>query len=80
MRARRLGFGAKLCIHPKQVATVNACFAPAPDEIAWAKRVLDAAAAAKGAAVALDGRMIDRPVIARAEQIAREAAQRDSRS
>ena len=80
MRARRLGFGAKLCIHPKQVAAVNACFAPTADELAWAKRVLDAAAAAKGAAVALDGRMIDRPLIRRAEEIVREAERRGDRS
>jgi citrate lyase subunit beta / citryl-CoA lyase len=40
LRARRLGFGGKLCIHPKQVAPVNAAFAPSPEELAWAKRVL----------------------------------------
>jgi citrate lyase subunit beta/citryl-CoA lyase len=68
-RARRLGFGAKLCIHPKQLAPVNECFGPSADEIAWAKRVLDAADAAKGAAVALDGQMIDRPVILKAQEI-----------
>jgi len=68
-RARRLGFGAKLCIHPKQLAPVHQCFSPSAEEIAWARRVLDAARAAKGAAVALDGRMIDRPVILKAEEI-----------
>ncbi len=71
-RARRLGFGAKLCIHPKQVAVVNAAFAPAPEEIAWARRVLQAAAQAGGAAVAVGGTMVDRPVILRAEAILRE--------
>ena len=73
-RARRLGFGAKLCIHPKQVAIVDAAFAPSAEERAWARRVLEAAAAAQGAAVALDGKMIDRPVILAAEAIEREAA------
>jgi citrate lyase subunit beta/citryl-CoA lyase len=72
VRARRFGFGAKLCIHPKQVAVVNACFAPTAGEIAWATRVVDAAAKAAGAAVALDGKMIDRPVILQAEEILRE--------
>ena len=73
-RARKLGFGGKLCIHPKQVATVNAAFSPDEAEIAWAHKVLEAAKRSAGAAVAVDGRMIDRPVILKAEQIARYAA------
>jgi citrate lyase subunit beta / citryl-CoA lyase len=68
-RASRLGFGGKLCIHPKQLALVHECFGPSADEIAWARRVLDAADAAKGAAVALDGKMVDRPVILKAQEI-----------
>ena len=75
-RARKLGFGGKLCIHPKQVAHVNAAFAPTAEEIEWARRVVAAAAESKGAAVAMDGRMIDRPVILKAEQIVREAERR----
>ncbi|MEN3277214.1 MAG: citrate lyase subunit beta / citryl-CoA lyase [Massilia sp.] len=67
--ARQMGFGGKLCIHPKQVAGVNRCFSPGEEELAWARRVLAAAEAAGGAAVALDGRMIDRPVILRAQRI-----------
>jgi len=67
--ARRLGFGGKLCIHPRQVAVVNDAFAPTPDELAWAARVLEAARAAGGAAVQVDGRMIDRPVILRAQRL-----------
>lgn len=73
MRARRLGFGGKLCIHPKQVAVVRAGFAPGAQEVAWAQRVLQAAAAAGGAAVALDGKMVDKPVMLRAEAILRDA-------
>jgi len=75
-RARRLGFGAKLCIHPRQVESVNQGFVPSADEVAWARRVLAAAAQAGGAAVALDGRMIDRPVILRAQAIVDEAEAR----
>ena len=78
-RARKLGFGGKLCIHPRQVAHVNAAFAPTAEEITWARRVVAAAAESKGAAVALDGRMIDRPVILKAEQIVREAALRTNK-
>ena len=72
-RARALGFGAKLCIHPRQIAPLHALLAPGDDEIAWARRVLAAAEAAGGAAVQLDGRMIDRPVIERARRVVRAA-------
>jgi citrate lyase subunit beta/citryl-CoA lyase len=73
-RARRLGFGGKLCIHPKQVALVNAAFRPTASEIAWAERVVAAEAAAQGAAVAVDGRMVDRPVLLKARAILAAAA------
>jgi citrate lyase subunit beta/citryl-CoA lyase len=69
LRGKHLGFGAKLCIHPKQVPTVLECFRPTSDQIAWAQRIVAAAQAAKGAAVAVDGRMVDRPVIVKAEEM-----------
>lgn len=69
LRARRLGFGAKLCIHPKQIAPLHEAFAPTAAELDWARRVLAAAEAAAGGAVALDGAMVDRPVILRAENL-----------
>jgi citrate lyase subunit beta/citryl-CoA lyase len=75
-RARALGFGGKLCIHPKQVPIVNASFAPSAAELAWAGRVLEAASNSHGAAVALDGKMVDRPVILIAQQMLDEAARR----
>jgi citrate lyase subunit beta/citryl-CoA lyase len=75
-RARRLGFGAKLCIHPRQVEAVNRGFSPTEDELAWARRVIEAAARARGAAVALDGKMVDRPVILRAQAMVDEAESR----
>ncbi len=74
--ARRLGFGAKLCIHPRQLPAIHAGFGPSDEEIAWARRVLAAAAASKGAAVAVDGKMVDRPVIQQAEEIIAETARR----
>ncbi len=73
VRARKLGFGAKLCIHPRQVEEVNACFRPGEDEIRWAARVLEAASAANGAAVAVDGKMVDKPVLLRAQSILAQA-------
>ncbi len=68
-RARRLGFGAKLCIHPKQVDLVNSAFTPSEEELAWARRVVDATRRSGGAPVALDGAMIDWPVMVRAQVI-----------
>ncbi|MEO8079899.1 MAG: CoA ester lyase [Caldimonas sp.] len=77
-RARRFGFGGKLCIHPRQVAEVNAAFAPTEAELAWARRVVEAAAQAAGGAVAVDGRMVDRPVLLQAEALLRAGADRPS--
>ncbi|MBV8157693.1 MAG: CoA ester lyase, partial [Dyella sp.] len=68
-RARRFGFGAKLLIHPNQVAGVHAALAPSAEELAWARRVVEQAAAAQGAAIAVDGKMVDRPVLERAQRI-----------
>lgn len=73
-RSRRLGFGGKLCIHPSQVAAVNAAFVPSQDELEWARRVLAAFEASGGAATALDGKMIDKPVVERARRIAAPGA------
>lgn len=69
-RARRLGFGGKLCIHPRQVAGVDAAFAPTAEERQWAAQVIAAFEAGGGGAVSLHGRMIDRPVVERARRIA----------
>jgi citrate lyase subunit beta/citryl-CoA lyase len=79
LRAKRLGFGAKLCIHPKQVKLVNECFEPSAEEESWAKRIVEAAEAVQGAAVSVDGKMVDRPVIARAEAILSRIKQRGAR-
>jgi citrate lyase subunit beta/citryl-CoA lyase len=76
LRAKRFGFGGKLCIHPKQVAAVHAAFAPAEEEVAWAKRVVEADAASGGRAVKVDGRMVDAPVVATARAILARAARR----
>lgn len=69
LRARSAGFGGKLCIHPRQVASVHRAMRSSAEEGAWAKRVLDAFEASGGAAVRLDGFMVDAPVAARARQI-----------
>jgi citrate lyase subunit beta/citryl-CoA lyase len=66
-RARAFGFGAKLCIHPAQVAAVNQGFSPSDVERDWAQRVLELAKQHGGQAFSLDGRMVDLPVIRAAE-------------
>lgn len=69
--ARRLGFGGKLCIHPRQVGAVNAAMAPDEAEIADAAAVVDTAG--DGRAVRVGGRMVDAPVLARAREVLRRA-------
>lgn len=68
-RSRRLGFGAKLCIHPRQVGPVNEGLGPMPAQRAWAQRVLEASRERGTGAFRLDGQMIDAPVLLRARQL-----------
>ncbi|HZV19859.1 MAG TPA: CoA ester lyase [Sphingobium sp.] len=69
-RARRDGFTAMLAIHPAQVPVINAGFTPTPAELAHARAIVAAFAAQPGAgALALDGRMIDRPHLLQAQRI-----------
>ena len=70
--ARSLGFGGKACIHPAQVPIVDRTFAPDEGQLDWARRVLDAydAGTREGrGAVALDGELIDLPVVTRARAL-----------
>ncbi len=69
-RARALGFGGKLCIHPRQAAGIHQAFEPTGAQRTWASRVLAAMEASGGAAVAVDGRMVDRPVWLQAVRVA----------
>lgn len=65
--AAALGFTGKMCIHPRQLEAVHAAFSPTDEEVAWARKVLDAAG--DGAVTVLDGKMIDKPVVDRARRI-----------
>jgi len=68
-QARRDGFAGKLAIHPDQVASINAAFTPSADEIAHAEAVIALFAANPGAgALSLDGKMLDRPHLVRAQR------------
>lgn len=71
-QARRMGFRGKMLIHPSQVPLSHAAFTPTPEEIEAAQRIIDefAKAEAEGvAAVVVDGRLVDYPVVARAMRI-----------
>ena len=70
--ARRLGYDGKLAIHPAQVAPITEAFTPDPEEIEWARKVVNARdeAEREGQAVfQVDGEMIDAPLIAQAERL-----------
>ena len=82
--SRRMGYTGRFAIHPAQIPMINEAFAPAPDEVAYATRVVDAwdEAEAQGrGSLSLDGRMIDVPVVKRARSllaIAERVRQADS--
>lgn len=68
-RQRRLGFTGKLLIHPAQVAGARPAFQPPQEDLDWASHILAAVADASDAVVMVDGEMVDKPVILRAERI-----------
>lgn len=70
--AKQLGFKGKLTINPRQIDVIHGVFNPGPREISWAERILEAIrlAEAEGSGVAsLDGKMVDAPIVNRAERI-----------
>jgi citrate lyase beta subunit len=79
---RAMGFRGKACIHPAQVPIVNRVFAPGGPEIAWARGVVEAwereSAVGRGV-FALDGAMVDLPVVERARRVLAEAERSDTR-
>ena len=71
-RSRRGGFQGRLCVHPDQIAPVNAAYLPSSEEVARAERIVAAfeQAEARGqAAVQVDGQMVDYPVVFRARSL-----------
>jgi citrate lyase subunit beta/citryl-CoA lyase len=70
--ARRLGYLGKSCVHPRQVPLANAAFAVSEEEIAAARRIVEAARAASEqglGAFMVDGKMIDLPFLKRAQAL-----------
>jgi citrate lyase subunit beta/citryl-CoA lyase len=71
------GFQGKMCIHPNQIAVVNRVFTPSEAEIAFAERVVAAFARAEAegsAAIQLDGKFIDYPILYRAQRVLEKVA------
>jgi len=66
--ALRAGFTGKIAIHPDQVAVINDAFTPTAEDIAYAKRVVEAFASGAGT-VGLDGKMLDMPHLKQAQKI-----------
>ena len=71
-RARQMGYTGKHAIHPAQLDIINEVFSPAPDEVSYARRIIEAwdKAQAEGrGSLAMDGRMVDVPVVKRAQNL-----------
>lgn len=71
--AARMGFGGRVCIHPRQVAIANEVFTPSAERVDWAKAVLErfdtAVSAGMGVVVDSQGQMIDEAVVRIARRI-----------
>ncbi|HYL59981.1 MAG TPA: CoA ester lyase [Candidatus Acidoferrales bacterium] len=76
--ALRAGFTGKVAIHPDQVDVINAAFSPSPEDVAHAKRVIEAFSGGAGT-VALDGKMLDMPHLTQARRVLAMAAALRSR-
>lgn len=68
-RVQALGFTGKLAIHPRQVATIQAVLTPPAEQVAWARRILDAMDQAAGGVCVVDGKMVDAPVARAARRV-----------
>ena len=71
-RARQMGYTGKHAIHPAQIDIINEVFSPSPEEVAYARKIIEAwdeAEAAGRGSLAIDGRMVDVPVVKRAQNL-----------
>jgi citrate lyase beta subunit len=73
-RSKALGYTGKMAVHPRQVAPIMGVFTPSPDEVAHARRVVDAYERAAGGVCEVDGKMIDVPVYRSARRVIARAA------
>ena len=79
VRARSLGYAGKVAIHPAQIPVIHEVFTPSPEEVQRARKIVEADRAAGGGAVALDGKMVDRPVVEAARRVLTRAWKRVGR-
>ncbi len=68
-RTRALGFVGKAAIHPTQVSVIQEAFSPTSEEVAWARRIVEAYEKNDGGVLLVDGQLIERPVIASAQRM-----------
>lgn len=76
--AKSLGFSGKSCIHPSQIEVVHKVYTPSEEEVAHARRVIDAMNEAKRAGIGVftvDGKMVDEPVVSKARRVLQQAGQ-----
>lgn len=81
--ARRMGYTGKFAIHPAQIDVINETFSPDAEDVAYARRVLEAwdeAEAAGRGSLSIDGRMVDVPVVKRAQNLLAQAAAIEAQS
>jgi citrate lyase beta subunit len=79
-RARELGFGGKIAIHPRQVEAINDGFTPLPAEVQHARRVIDTAHEQSGQISVLDGQMVGPPMVAAAHRLLHRAKALDAQA
>ncbi len=75
--AKEMGFDGKSCVNPRQISAIHEVFTPDRKDIAYARRVLavfDEAVSKNSGVIALDGKMIDMPMVTRANRILALAA------
>jgi (S)-citramalyl-CoA lyase len=73
-RARRMGYTGKAAIHPRQLAPIHEAFAPTPDEVARARRIVAVYEESASGVAVLDGRLVDLPVVRGARRLLERAA------
>ena len=74
---QRLGFTGKAAIHPSQVPIIQEAFSPAAEAVRWAKRIIAAYEANDGGVLLVDGKLVERPVVASAKRIIAAATAMD---
>jgi len=67
--SKNLGIYARAAVHPSQIEVIHQALAPSTEEIDWAHRVMESIAASKGNVALMDGKMIEAPIVRRAERI-----------